>query len=147
MTKDMQEVVLDEFVLMHPHIEKDIVDWYPSGQLEVTVRLRDGSKYSYDYLGKICRRVCNSDYRENRLKSEEEIADEFSYRLYKKMRHRNVTQRELSDITGISVPAIGSYIRGEKMPSLYNVYLLSRALACSISELADFNTMMIREEE
>lgn len=147
MTKDMQEVVLDEFVLMYPHIEKDIVDWYPSGQLEVTVRLRDGSKYSYDYLGKICRRVCNSNYRENRLKSEEEIADEFGYRLGKKMRNRNITQGDLAELTGISVRMIGYYVRGEKLPSLYNVYLLSRALACSISELADFNTMMIREEE
>lgn len=147
MTKDMQEVVLDEFILMYPHIERDIVDWYPSGQLEVTVRLRDGSKYSYDYLGKICRRICNSNYRENRLKSEEEIADEFGYRLEKKMRNRNITQGDLAELTGISVRMIGYYVRGEKLPSLYNVYLMSRALACSISELADFNTILVREEE
>ena len=147
MTKDMQEVVLDEFVLMYPHIERDIVDWYPSGQLEVTVRLRDGSKYSYDYLGKICRRICNSNYRENRLKSEEEITNEFGYRLGKKMRNRNITQGDLAELTGISVRMIGYYVRGEKLPSLYNVYLMSRALACSISELADFNTILVREEE
>lgn len=147
MTKDMQEVVLDEFVLMYPHIKRDIVDWYPSGQLEVTVRLRDGSKYSYDYLGKICRQICNSNYRENRLKSEEEIAEEFGYRLGKKMRNRNITQGDLAELTGISVRMIGYYVRGEKLPSLYNVYLMSRALACSISELADFNTILVREEE
>ena len=142
MKRDMLEVVMDEFVSMYSYLEKDIVDWYPSGQLEVTVRLRDGSKYSYDYLRKVCKRICKSNYQENRLLNEEEVADEFAYRLSKKMRYRNVTQRELSDLTNISVPAIGSYVRGEKMPSLYNVYLIARALACSISELADFNTIV-----
>ena len=142
MKRDMLEVVMDEFVHTYSYLEKDIVDWYPSGQLEVTVRLRDGSKYSYDYLGKVCKRICKSNYQENRLLNEEEVADEFAYRLSKKMRYRNVTQRELSDLTNISVPAIGSYVRGEKMPSLYIVYLIARALACSISELADFNTVV-----
>ena len=63
------------------------------------------------------------------------------------MRNRNITQGDLAELTGISVRMIGYYVRGEKLPSLYNVYLMSRALACSISELADFNTILVREEE
>lgn len=48
-----------------------------------------------------------------------------------------MTQKELSEDTGISESTITRYIRGECMPSLKNIINIMIALECDFEELVD----------
>ena len=64
--------------------------------------------------------------------SEQQCREEFSIRLKRLMYRQGVTQKELSEETGISEMTISNYMNGKRTPSFYNVDKISKALKCSI---------------
>lgn len=70
--------------------------------------------------------------------SEQEWLDEFSDNLRAIMREVGITQRKLSDISGISTADISRYINGQQQPSAKAVVKLSYALECNTDDLIDF---------
>ena len=124
-----------EFKRMFPTIASTATAGYASGLNEITVFLEDGSKLIYDRLDETIR------YLDGRLTSDrtEEIwRKEVGRRLRRKMYLSGVTQKELSDRTGIPQSNISKYINGRLMPSLKNVVNLAYALNCDVRELCDF---------
>lgn len=130
----MWEPIYIDFENHHPDIANNIVDWYPSGQMEITVRLSNGDKISYDWMTKSIGRVYECVGPEEYL-NEEDWRFEFANRLRKKMRRFGATQDTLSEETGISRITISKYLNGRATPSTYNLQLIARALRCSPSEL------------
>ena len=55
------ETVFEEMELYFPMLADKMVDWYPSGQLEITVKLEDGSKVAYSSITKGIRTIRNAD--------------------------------------------------------------------------------------
>lgn len=48
-----------------------------------------------------------------------------------------MTQKELSEETGLSESTISCYIRGTRMPSIKNIVNISLALDCDLTELIE----------
>lgn len=54
-----------------------------------------------------------------------------------------MTQKELSEETGISESTISRYVRGEMMPTFKNIVNIKYALNCEWDELVDFDGRII----
>lgn len=126
--------VFDEFIDNYPDLAESIVDWYPSAQMEITVKLDDGRKYSYDWMGKTAWPIHEPEDETEEV-TEHEWRKIFSKNLTRKLRNFGMTQDELSYITGISQVTISKYINCKATPSTYNVRKIAKALKCSVSEL------------
>lgn len=65
----------------------------------------------------------------------EEMAREIGSRIKHELDQSLMTQKELSEDTGIVASTICRYILGESMPSLRNLINIAYSLDCSIGEL------------
>lgn len=70
--------------------------------------------------------------------SEHEWLLYFSDCLYDIMQERKISQRELSDLTGLGEGTISKYINGTNIPKATTVVKLAIALGCSTDELINF---------
>jgi hypothetical protein len=130
------EKIFKEFV-SRAFIRKDaVVDWYPSGQLEVTVKMEDGSRFRYDYLSKTSSLVKLAEGVSGRDITEEEWRAEFGYRLARRMRLKAISQVDLAEEADISVVTLSRYLNGRATPTGYALFRLAMALGCSMSELS-----------
>lgn len=71
--------------------------------------------------------------------TEQEWRDRFAFILRKKMRNKNMTQRELADAADISEVAVSNYIKGKRTPRADYIVKMANALECSTDELIQFN--------
>lgn len=131
--KNYWEPVFNEFVDRYPDLSDKIIDWYPSAQLEITIKLNNGQKYAYDWMTKKILTVYDPDDAEDI--SEKEWRLIFSSNLLKKMRNVSMKQDDLSYATGISQVTISKYINCKTTPSTYNLKRIAKALKCSVGEL------------
>lgn len=60
--------------------------------------------------------------------TEQEYRNEFSKRLKSMIKDEEITQKELSKLTGISEHTISAYITSKSTPSLYHANEIARAL-------------------
>lgn len=74
--------------------------------------------------------------------SEHEWLLYFSDCLYDIMQERNISQRELSDMTGLAEGTISKYINGTNVPKATTIVKLALALECTTDELINFGEMV-----
>lgn len=131
--KNYWEPVFDEFIRMYPDLGEQTVDWYPSGQMEIVVKIKNGTKYTYDWMYKLVTVIYDpeEDYDEN----ENKWRTTFSKNLDHKLHNVSKSQDLLAFETGISPVTINKYIKGRATPSAYNLRKIARALRCSVTEL------------
>ena len=55
---------------------------------------------------------------------------------------RNITQKDLAVQTGISYISICRYTRGERVPDIFIIRKIAKALDCEIIELIDFDYLL-----
>lgn len=142
--KNYWESVFNMFCDDYPELADITVDWYPSGQMEITVKVReqgeareDFERYSYDmFTRSACKIYRYSDVTDI---SEEEWKKEFARNLCRKMRNMCINQETLSDRTGLSQVMISKYANGKALPNAYNIHKLARALECSFAELTNID--------
>lgn len=115
-----------------PWIAKDVVEDRQIGDFELLVKLSNGETWLYDDFGNILHRFPDN---ENAL-TEEDYRHEFGRKLYRIMSRENVTQADLSRMTGLRQCQISNYVRGRTTPSFYNVHKIARALGCSVDDLS-----------
>lgn len=128
------DMILDSFRVNHPFIFDEVVDWYPSGQLEITVRLRNDDKYAYTLIGNGLRQIYSTEDIIEDIE-EMEFRKRFSFCLMRKLNNVGMTQDQLAEASGISKVMISKYITCKATPSYYNVDRIARALRCGVSEL------------
>lgn len=75
--------------------------------------------------------------------TEERLAREIGNNLKSVMYEYGVTQKELSELTGISRSTISKYIYGDMVPTLKNILNIAYALECDITELVDADEPII----
>lgn len=114
--------------------EYEIVDWYPSGYMEITVTMKDGRQFVYDFTNDRIYQLRNN--KQIRVTDEQSWRENFSRRLRISMKRRGISQDRLSDLTGISKATISKYMNGIASPSSYNLERICRALECSLNEIA-----------
>ena len=131
----MVNTIWDDFCDYWPSLSNEVADYYRSGKYEVTLIFKDGRKRYYNYLNKTLQTIgprnieCDDDTWKR----------DFAIVLKRKMKDRFMTQKILSDRTGISTVSINGYINGRTMPTARNIQRLAEALECSVSELIDFD--------
>ena len=97
---------------------------------ELIAKLKDGRVFSYYGSEHSIRRLPSDAY----SLTEEECKKEFGIRLNRLMFVKNITQKMLSEKTGIAQGNISNYITGRTSPSFYVVDRIAKALDCSIEE-------------
>lgn len=125
--------VIEDFERNYPDLADEVVDWYPVAQMEIAVKLRNGTRLIYELIGNTTR----SYYEPEKHTSVDETIwrNEFASKLTKKMRYMGINRERLSMETGISTVTLSKYMNGKATPSGYNLDRLSKALKCSIHEL------------
>lgn len=134
--KKIWEPVLQAFKDRYPDFAKDVVDWYPIGQMEIAVKNSKGDKHIYNMINQTFAALKTRKTSDTYL-DEDEWSKEFSYKLNKKMRMIGINQEGLSDLTGISRVSISKYMNGKAIPSVYNLEKIAWALECPISEFTN----------
>lgn len=133
--KNYWEPIYDDFIQRYPELVEQMIDWYPSGQLEIAIRLKTGQKYIYDWLENLLVKIHDPD--DMTKETEEEWEIKFSNNLKRKLRNVGMTQDLLAFETGISVVTINKYTNGKSIPNAYNLRKIANALKCSLYELTD----------
>lgn len=131
--KDYWGPVFDSFVEEYPKLAEDIVDWYPSGQMEIAIKTGCGKRYIYDFMSRSIYLIF--DEAEDVELSEEDFNHRFSERLYYKLIRIGMSQYDLARKTGISSIMINRYCTGKSSPGIYNLLKIAKALKCSANEL------------
>lgn len=96
---------------------------------EYIIKTYDGEVYLYDSFNKTYRELPESSSMD-----EDRFRIEFGRRLKYLMHIKGFTQKDISDLTGLSQPQISSYMTGSTLPSIYIADKLARALNCNIEE-------------
>ena len=138
-TNDQWDTMIKEFSELYPYLAEKVIDWYPSGQMEITVRILEGEKFAFDFMDKSIRSLGNVNDRgfvDFKI-DEEEWRIIFSSKLRTKMMRVCMSQSDLSELTGISMVSMSKYINGKATPSAYNMTLIASALKCSTAELME----------
>lgn len=131
----MWDVVFESLENNYPDIIDEIVDWYPSGYQEITIKDQNGVKKTYNWITGNLRVTYDPSYA--RTVSEEEWRKVFSDRLHNRLIALGMSQETLSEITGISRVTLSKYFNGKATPSSYNSKKLAEALKCPIGELLE----------
>lgn len=131
--KDYWEPVCRDFRERYPEYVDNIVDWYPSGQMEIVIKMNDGKKYIYDCYDQkkygTLIQIEDQDY------SEEDWRDIFSKNLIRKLYRCGMTQDMLAFEIGVTPVMINRYVKGRSTPSAYTLKRIADTLKCSITEL------------
>lgn len=129
------ESLLESFKLYNPN-DADVVSWYASGPMELTITMSDGEQVIYDHLERgirIIRRTPEED-----VLSEERWRAEFVFKVRHRMMRKGLTQKDLAEMSGVSLMSINKYLNMKSTPTAYTVMKIANALGCSSTELTDF---------
>lgn len=132
--KENYEPILRDALFRFPFLSDKMIDWYPHGKFEVTIKDEDGKLYIYNSVTHTMRNVPPRE-KIGEYENEEEWREEFRSNLRRKLAITNLTQEQLSEVTGISKTTISNYMQGRATPSGYNILKMAKALGCSIKEL------------
>ena len=134
---DYWKSMFEYYANVYPSYAERTINWFPSGQMEITVRLDDRTFWVFDMIGPTLKPLGNKDLNleaENDI-SEEEYRIRLSKNLRIKMHHTAVSQDVLARRSGISTVMINRYMNAKATPSMYNLERIARALQCSPTEL------------
>ena len=126
----MDKYLYREFESYFPHLANDVVECFDGMPFELIAQLKDGQVFSYYGLEHSILSLPSDAY----SLTEEECKKEFGIRLNRLMFVKNITQKMLSEKTGIAQGNISNYITGRTSPSFYVVDRIAKALDCSIEE-------------
>ena len=127
----MKERYFNNFKLHFPVTAKLTEAYRQTGLFDLTIKLMDGTAVIYDDLERSIRKLPLDCFK----MTEKECRREFGLRLCKLMKIKNVTQQDLSEMTGISRVTINKYINGKANANFYNADKIAKALKCSMDEL------------
>lgn len=130
-------LMFDDFMNNYPSMERDVVDWYPNGKLEITIVMNDGSKLVYNGNTQRFSIIRGADSEYENL-TEQEWRHKFAAKLYEKITDKCISQKELAEILNMSQKTISKYLNAKATPSTYNLDRIARVLDCSITELTNF---------
>lgn len=132
MDRNIDEQMIRNFELYFPTLAEDVTEYFYDHTLgELIFILRDGVTWCYEDTDNSIHRLPNSC---NDM-TDDEYKSEFGRRLKKLMFRKHITQKELTERTGITQCMISRYINGRSIPTFINVDKIARALDCSVDDL------------
>ena len=125
-------LVFNNLERYYPDIYSEMQSWYTSGDWEVSIRLKDGTRWIFDGRDNLISRIPDNDNI-----SQEEYNREFARRLYRKMRDVGIGTEELAERVDISRHTVSRYLNGHTMPNSYVLTKICRVLQCHVNDLLD----------
>lgn len=137
--REQWDSIIEEFECLYPEIAEKVIDCYPSARYEITMKLENESRITYNWWDKQYYYI----YREKFEMIDADLTEEqwrrqFSIRLNTKMGQFGMSRDKMSELTGISVVSLSKYCNARATPSGHNIRRIAKALRCSVSELTDF---------
>ena len=123
---------IERFEMYYSQHIGNVADYRLRNPNELIVTFTNGTRLIFCEPENIAYKISSN----NTEKSEYDIRLDFSTALRRILYRRDITQKELSELTGISQTTISKYLNRKATPSLYIIDRLTRALGCSIN---DFN--------
>lgn len=133
---EWRDVMWNDFETHYPRQAAMVTECYQSGLWELTLYLKDGTRYIYNHRFDTIRALLKADacgY------AEDVWSNEFASRLKFRMKENGMNQKTLADRIGVSQALISKYITGKAIPNSYQLSKIARVLGCSVSELIDFD--------
>lgn len=118
----------DRFARYYPMYAECTIEWRELGGSRIVCTLDDGSKKVFDFNDSSVYTIpseCDGNI-QRKL---------FGVALKDMLREKQITQKELSVLTGISQVTISKYVTGKNIPSFYTANVIARALNCKIDDL------------
>lgn len=131
------ERLFRDFGMQHPQFYEQVIDWCPSGQMSIFVKLKNGKCYDYDRMDGSLRRVRSK----NDVFDDDILIKELSANLQKNIPLAGKTQMELCEELGITRTMMSRYLHGKATPSATKLYRIAKAIGCTMEELFDENYM------
>lgn len=134
------KMIYDEFKNIYPSKQLEAIHYEPFGPSEILIFMSDGSKYVYNqqYRKLRCVQEARPTPKPKPISDKERLII-FSKNLRKIMKKQQVNQRELSELTGISRPAINRYLNCERIPDICTIWKIIDALECEPNDLLLIN--------
>ena len=136
------KMIFNEFKQKFPNLIKDLHSWRPYDHLKILIKQIDGTEIIYDYLTKKSYVTSPEPIEVDERKTfmdEESWREEFSNRLFDILDGIAMTQKELSELSGVDERMIRRYKHCDSTPSAYVVYKFANAIGCDVGELLDFD--------
>lgn len=135
MNRQVDAYTYQNFLVQWGGNPKEIEEIKYTGRNELTVVLKNGDVIKQDIINNQHLHYVSRPYPDEEFLDERQHQSEFAYALDIRLRWKFMSQKDLSDMTGISESTICRYLSGKSMPSSYNLAKIARALDCSIEEL------------
>ena len=126
----MQDRIIENAKDYFPLIAQHAVEFIPDDYMTMIMRLDTGESFLYDDLDKTIRKLPLSSANMTEL----EVRREFCFRVRQIMTIKGITQVELSEMTGITQPALSNYLSCKTTPGFFAVDKIAKALKCSTDE-------------
>lgn len=126
----MADYIFENMQAYYPFLSERMVSYKKVGPYELIIKTNDGETTLYDDVNHSIRRLP----RDSNDMTEQEVSVEFRQRLRRLMIRRDISQQELSRMTGIPQSTISNYLTGKFLPGFYNMDKIAKALKCSIDE-------------
>lgn len=75
------------------------------------------------------------------------MARSITYRIKEMLDEKNITQKQLSEITGITESAISHYIKGDRIPRGANLVKIAKALGTTTDDLLSGDAEMDKNSD
>ena len=131
--------IYENFKLYCGVSDEDVKRWVPSLRNEIIVYLRNGNRIRFDDDNKtFCYHTeYERDERGDYVLNDRDYKKAFSIKLRRLMISQRISQKELSEATGINAATLSHYMNGRNLPDLRNARRLAQALDCNIEELTE----------
>jgi predicted XRE-type DNA-binding protein len=126
----MQDRITENAKHYFPLIAKHAVEFIPEDRMSMIMKLDTGESFLYDDIDNTIRKLPS----DSANMSELEFRREFCFRVRQIMAIKGITQIELSQMTGITQPALSNYLSSKTTPGFYAVDKIAKALKCSTDE-------------
>ena len=126
MLRNKYEKMLERFEHYYSYLYEQTVDWWPSGQTCITVKLDDGILMEYDSFNESIRRIQPRNYETDA----DALRKSIGYNLKKLIQTRGMAQSDIAKRCGITEAMLSRYTHGTSMPSVYVVNALASVLGC-----------------
>lgn len=131
MANNKYDKMLLNFERYYSYLYEQMIDWWPSGQHCLTVKLDDGSLIEFDAFNSSIRRIRPKDYETD----VEILKKEIGHNIKKIVQTRNISQGDIAKRCGITEAMLSRYIHGTSLPSLDKIHALAAALSCRVIDI------------
>ena len=131
------DAVWNRFCDTYPGLLKKVDEWYPSMNRRILVKLNDGRRLLYDYKTNSYD-ILSTDKRYEDFEKDI-LKHEFGRVLDEKLFECDMSNAELGRRVGVTATAVGDYLKGKAVPTVYTLVKIANALGCSVAELIDYH--------